>query len=74
MSWGFTIEPRRTWSNAAEGPCVGSVLAAGCWELVEPVPMGASEVLVAAPTSVIGVGRLTLTMSLCLGGDIATSR
>ncbi len=53
---------------------MGSVLVVGCWELVEPVPVGASEVLVAALTSVIGVGCLTLTMSLRLGGDIATSR
>jgi hypothetical protein len=48
------------------------VLPAGCWGLVELVPVGTSEVLFVATTPEIGVRGLSLILS---GGDvIATSR
>jgi hypothetical protein len=69
VSVSVVVEPQRTSSNVAEH----SALAAGCWGLVELVPVGTSAVVFVATMPEIGVGRLNLILS-GEGDVIATSR
>ena len=70
-------ERRRTCSDAAKGSCefcTGSAPVVGCWWAVEPVPVGASEAVVAvAATGRDGSFKLTLSVRT-RGGDFATSQ